>query len=180
MNSTRTLMTMALLAAVLAGSVGVLGAQDASHPSPTQSAGTTGQDNTPVPATKDAAQAAPAGPSAEAPQAGPTRRRTSPQRRLSIDERVKAFARSLDLTEEQQAAVKTILEQQQQEILKIRVDPSLTGSAGIDRLRALQEITVERIRAILNEEQKRKYDPLAPRKIPTPPERSVEDWLNTT
>jgi hypothetical protein len=62
-----------------------------------------------------------------------------------------------------------------------RLDPSISGSARIERFRALQETTVERIRAILNEEQRRKYDPLASRRVQAaPPRRSVEDWLNAT
>jgi Spy/CpxP family protein refolding chaperone len=106
-----------------------------------------------------------------------TRRQSN---RSTIDERASRFARNLDLTEAQQASVKKILEQQRQEILRIRNDPSIAGSAGIDRVRALQEKTVERIRAVLNEEQKKKYDPLAPRKIPPTPQPSVEDWLKKT
>ncbi len=103
-----------------------------------------------------------------------------PHNRLSLDDRINRFAKSLDLSEAQKSAVKEILEQRQQEILRIRRDLSLAGRAGIDRFRALQEKTVERIRAVLNEEQKKKYDPLAPREIPQTPQPSVEDWLNAT
>jgi hypothetical protein len=108
-----------------------------------------------------------------APQQDTHRRFIKP----SLDERVSRFARSLDLNEAQKTAVKKILEQQQQEILRIRLDPSNTGTAGIDRVRALQESTVERIRAVLNEEQKKKYNPFAVRSIPQTPQPSVEDWL---
>ena len=99
----------------------------------------------------------------------------------TIDNRVRVLARSLDLNEAQQAAVKKILEQRQQETLRIRQDTSISGGARIERFRALQDNTVERIRAVLNEEQKRKYDPLAVRRIqPAPQQRSVEDWLKVT
>jgi len=102
-------------------------------------------------------------------------------RSSGIDDRVKLFAKSLDLNEEQQAAVKRILKQRQQQTLQIRRDPSITGSAGIERFRALQVSTVEQIRAVLNEEQRRKYNPLAPRGLqPAPEQRSVEDWLKVT
>lgn len=98
-----------------------------------------------------------------------------------IDERVKQFGKKFDLNEAQQAAVKKILEQRQQETLRIRLDPSLTGGARIERFRALQDTTVARIRAVLNQEQRKKYNPLAPRAIPQAPEqRSVEDWLKLT
>jgi hypothetical protein len=99
----------------------------------------------------------------------------------SIDARVKAFAKNFGLNGAQQAAVKKILEQRQQETIRIRVDPSIAGSARIERFRALQENTVERIRAVLSEEQRKNYDPLAPRKLqPAPDQRSVEDWLKAT
>jgi hypothetical protein len=40
---------------------------------------------------------------------------------------------------------------------------------------------VEQIRAVLNDEQKKKYDPLAVRRLqPAPEQRSVEDWLEAT
>ena len=101
--------------------------------------------------------------------------------RPTIDDRVRVLARSLDLNEAQRAAVKKILEQRQQETLRIRQDTSISGGARIERFRALQDDTVERIRAVLNEEQKKKYDPLAVRSIqPAPQQRSVEDWLKVT
>jgi len=103
------------------------------------------------------------------------------RRRPTIDDRVKAFAKGLDLSETQQIAVKKILQERQQETLRIRTDPSIPGSQRIDRFRALQDQTVMRIRAVLNDEQKKKYDPLAVRKLsPAPNQKSVEDWLKET
>ena len=99
----------------------------------------------------------------------------------TIDDRVRVLARSLDLNEAQRVAVKKILEQRQKETLRIRQDTSISGGARIERFRALQDNTVERIRAVLNEEQKKKYDPLAVRRTqPAPQQRSVEDWLKIT
>jgi hypothetical protein len=98
----------------------------------------------------------------------------------SIDDRVRLLAKSLDLSESQQSAVKTILEQRQQQTLRIRRDPSISGSARIERFRSLQDSTVARIRAVLNEEQKENYDPLASRKIQKTPERGVEDWIKAS
>ena len=102
-------------------------------------------------------------------------------RRPSIDNVVQGLAKNLDLNEAQEAAVKKILEQRQQETLRIRLDSSIPPGARIDRIRALQESTVERIRAVLNEEQRKKYDPLAAQRVqPEPQQRSVEDWLKIT
>lgn len=99
-------------------------------------------------------------------------------RRPSLDDRIKTLAKSLELSEAQQDAVKKILVQRQQETLRIRSDSSISGSARIERFRALQDYTVLRIRAVLNEEQKKKYDPLAVRRAqPASDQRSVEEWL---
>jgi hypothetical protein len=103
-----------------------------------------------------------------------------PYARPSLDARVSLFAKNLDLNVTQQSAVKKILEQQQQQILRIRDDASISGSARISQFRALQEFTVMRIRAVLTEEQRQKYDPLAPRRIPAAPGPSVEDWIKAT
>lgn len=109
------------------------------------------------------------------------RRTTHGYRYPTLDDRVRTLAKNLDLSAAQQAAVKKILEERQEETLRLRLDSSLTGSARIDKFRALQEKTVERIRAVLKEEQKKKYDPLAVRRLPPPQEqRSVEDWLKAT
>jgi Spy/CpxP family protein refolding chaperone len=103
------------------------------------------------------------------------------QRPASLDDRVRMFAKNYDLDAAQQAAVKNILQQRQQETLQLRTDPSLSGEARIERFRALQTATVEQIRGVLTEEQRKKYNPLAPRELkPEPEQRSVEEWLKLT
>lgn len=122
-----------------------------------------------------ASDAAPATPATPAHPAHPT------HRRASLDDRVKAFATALGLNDAQEAAVKKILEQRQQEVLRLRQDGSIPGSVRIERLRALQDQTVQRIRTVLNDEQKKKYDPLAVRQTgQAPGQKSVEDWLKVT
>jgi Spy/CpxP family protein refolding chaperone len=115
-------------------------------------------------------------PESTSPQSRAHRRRA----RLNVDDRVKVLAKALDLNETQQSAVKRILEQRQLETLRLRQDSSISGSARIDQFRALQLRTVEKIRAVLNDEQRKKYDPLASDKVQHQPERSVEDWLKLT
>jgi len=98
-----------------------------------------------------------------------------------MDDRIKVLARTLDLSAAQQSQVKTILEQGRQQMIQNRLNTSISGSARIDQFRALQDQTIERIRAILTEEQKRKYDLLAARKLQqqaTPPD--VDAWLDAT
>jgi ABC-type lipopolysaccharide export system ATPase subunit len=103
----------------------------------------------------------------------PFRRRT-----ITIDDQVKRFTESLDLSETQQSEIKKILEFRQVQIRRIRLDESLSGDERIGRLRGVQDSTVARIRAVLNDEQKKKYDPLAVRQAQkSSPQPSVEDWM---
>jgi hypothetical protein len=98
-----------------------------------------------------------------------------------LDARVRVFAKSLNLNDVQAAAVKQILMEREQEMLRLRMDSSMSGSERIGRIRMLQDDTVVRIRALLNDEQKKQYDPLAVRRVqPAKDQRSVEDWLKLT
>ena len=99
-------------------------------------------------------------------------------RRVTIDDQVKRFAQSLDLSESQQSQVKKILVFQQVQARRIRVDGSISGAERISRFRGLQDSTVARIRAILNDEQRKNYNPLVVRQTQkTSPQPSVEDWM---
>ena len=100
------------------------------------------------------------------------------RRTLTQDDQVKRFAESMGLSETQQSEVKKILEFQQLESRRIRLDGSLSGAERINRLRILQDSTVAWIRAVLNDEQKKKYDPFAVRQAQkSSPQPSVEDWM---
>jgi hypothetical protein len=103
------------------------------------------------------------------------------RRAVTQEDRVKVLARSLNLDPAQQTAVLKILQARNVEALSIRRDTSISGSARIDQFRALQDKTVLKIRALLNEEQRKKYDPLAVRTVgPAADQKTVEDWLELT
>ena len=99
-------------------------------------------------------------------------------RRVNLDDQVKGLARNLNLDQEQQAAIKKILEKRQQEILRIM--HSSSGPDGIGHLQALQVGTAEQIRSVLNDEQKKKYNALAPHPQQTSPQPDLEDWIRAT
>jgi hypothetical protein len=102
-------------------------------------------------------------------------------RRVAMEDRVKVMARNLNLDQGQQDAVLKILQARTEESLRIRRDSSISGGARIEQFRALQDKTVLQIRAVLNEEQKKKYDPLAVRtREPATDQKTVEDWLELT
>jgi hypothetical protein len=95
-----------------------------------------------------------------------------------MNEQVKRFAESLDLSESQQSEVMKIFEFRQVQTRRIRLDGSLSGDERISRLRVLQDSTVMWIRGVLNDEQKKKYDPLAVRQAEkSSSQPSVEDWM---
>ncbi len=94
---------------------------------------------------------------------------------------MKVLATNLNLDQPQQDAVLKILQGRMDESLRIRRDTSISGAARIEQFRALQDNTVLQVRAVLNEEQKKKYDPLAVRKRePAADQKTVEDWLVLT
>jgi len=151
-----------------------------------------GETATPAPAAQTPATPAPATPAADTP-APPTqnpatpapitpRHRTSARnQRPTLDDRIAILSKNLELTEAQRSAVKKILVQRQEQTLRIR-NSAEPGNVRVGQFRALQDQTVNQIRAILTDEQKKKYDPLVLRKMPPPdtPQRSLEDWIKAT
>jgi Spy/CpxP family protein refolding chaperone len=111
----------------------------------------------------------------------PPHHTSSRYKRRTLDDRVAVLSKNLELTGAQRSAVKKILEQRQQQTVRIR-ESEAPGNVRIEQFRALQERTVAQIRAVLTDEQKKKYDPLIPRTRPAPstPQRSVEDWIKAT
>jgi len=113
--------------------------------------------------------------------AQPAHRSAPRHKGQGMDERVEQLARYLDLNEGQRSALKSILLENQQEILKMRRAPSQGEELQIDRFRIIEDKTVEKIRAMLTEEQRKRYDPLGVRNSNSAAQNvSVEDWLKQT
>jgi len=112
------------------------------------------------------------------PNAAPAPQRSF-YRRSTLDERVKRFATALNLGEAQQAGLKKVLEHQQIQTRQIQLDESLSGADRIGKIRDLQRDTVLQIRSLLNEEQKKKYDPLNHASDTSSSDSYVNDWLKT-
>lgn len=110
----------------------------------------------------------------------PQRHAQNTYRKRSLDDHVKSFTKVLNLDEAQEGDVKAILKRQPVEARRIQFDQSLSGVDRISRFRALQQETVLRIRAILNDEQRQKYDPLNHGTQISPSDPSVDDWLKST
>ena len=120
-------------------------------------------------------------PAQEADASRPAHRTITPYKHPSLDGQVERLSRYLDLDEAQRSTLKNILQQRQEEILLMRLTPPSDGTVQIDRVRAIEDKTAERIRASLNEEQRKKHDLLSVRRTaPAPDQRSLEDWLKVT
>jgi hypothetical protein len=95
-----------------------------------------------------------------------------------LEHRIALLTRALDLDTRQQTALRKVLLEQREQALRIWSDASLASASRIVQTKALSRRTTNRIRALLNPEQRTKYD--APPQDGPPPAISsahVEDWM---
>ena len=102
------------------------------------------------------------------------------QRRSGLEERVQLLTAELGLDAAQQSAVRTLLLDQREQVMKVWSDPSIPAGYRIGATRAISDRTADRIRALLNDVQKAKY--IAPRKPretqAAGSKATLEDWMN--
>jgi hypothetical protein len=96
----------------------------------------------------------------------------------SLEERVALLTRALELDARQQVALRKVLLGQREQLQRIWRDGSVPSGDRIASTKAVSMRTAEQIRSLLNEEQRKKYEP--------PPQRDpgqavggahVEDWM---
>ena len=99
---------------------------------------------------------------------------------ISLDELVKALTQGLDLDARQQSELTVLLQTQSEHVRRIWNDASIRAPYRISATQAISDQTADQIRALLNEEQRKKFNQ------PRPPHEasigstkpSVEDWMN--
>jgi hypothetical protein len=96
------------------------------------------------------------------------------------DDRVKLLTKGLDLDAGQQAQLRRILALQQEELRQLRSDPAMQATDHVAATRAILERTGDRIRAILNPEQRRKYPAATSPRRTTPRPLDVERRIQLT
>jgi hypothetical protein len=74
-----------------------------------------------------------------------------------LERRVALLAAELNLSDAQQIQVKAALQRQREAVLKAWNDDTLAPAVRIGRTQAISERTVNDIRALLDEEQRKKY-----------------------
>lgn len=125
----------------------------------------------------DAAAASDATAEAQTPRVShhrPLRRLTAAQ---SIDQSVRRLSRGLNLNLGQQVRLRQILVDQQRATMQLRsrgagVSGDLTGA-----MLAIYDQTKTRIRAMLDDEQKKKYSADVPREQTAPAQADLQHWL---
>ena len=100
-------------------------------------------------------------------------------RKAGIEQRVRLFAKALELDSAQQGKLRQLLERQRDDLQKIWADASVPGPYRVVASQAVSDRTSDAIREILTDEQRKKYKP--PKQPHAAPEglgqRSVEEWM---
>jgi hypothetical protein len=99
-------------------------------------------------------------------------------KRSGLEARVATLTRALGLDARQQDALRTLLRDQRQQVQQIWNDESVSPADRVAATRKVSLRSADRIRAMLNEEQRKKYDP-PPQGDPgkTIGNARVEDWM---
>jgi len=80
-----------------------------------------------------------------------------PSRGSALEHRVELLTRELDLDGAQRLKVKALLESQREQVLRVWNDETVPGALRVKRTQVISEGTEDSIRAMLTDEQKRKY-----------------------
>lgn len=98
----------------------------------------------------------------------------------ALEQRVQLLTHELDLNAQQQQAVRKILLSQREAVRQIWQDPAISPAERAPAVRLAGERTADQIRAVLNEEQKKKYNKPQPEgELSTRARTNVEGWLRT-
>lgn len=105
---------------------------------------------------------------------GPVRHLTVAQ---SIDESVHRIAHGLDLDPSQQERLRQILVDQRRHIMQLRGGGSAVSGDVAGTMLAIYDQTRARIRAMLNEEQRKKYPAAVPPEQTAPAQADLQHWM---
>jgi len=80
------------------------------------------------------------------------------RRMQSVDDQLKNLTEKLNLTTDQQAKIKPVLEDTRSEMTKVMQDDSMSREDKMAKGRSLREASNGKIREVLNDDQKKKFD----------------------
>ena len=76
----------------------------------------------------------------------------------SVDDQIKHLSKKLNLTGDQQAKLKPILEDQRKQMEQIHNDSSLSREDRFSKMQALRQSSDTQIKSVLTEEQQKNFD----------------------
>ena len=98
-------------------------------------------------------------PPAPAQQPGPGMGRGRDRRPMeSVDDQIKHLSKKLNLTDDQQAKLKPVLEDQRKQMEQIHGDSSLSRQDRFSKMQALRQSSDTQIKSVLTEEQQKTFD----------------------
>jgi hypothetical protein len=97
----------------------------------------------------------------------------------TLERRVEALSKALDLDAHQRARLLSILRAQRAAVSEVWRDPALLPAERAPATRAIEQHTAEQIRAILSDKQKERYNPPKPQST-FAPSPDVDKWLELT
>jgi Spy/CpxP family protein refolding chaperone len=95
----------------------------------------------------------------------------------TLDHRVAVLSKALDLDARQRSELWKIFASQREAVKEIWRDPALLAAERAPATRAVEDRTADAIRAILTDEQKKKYNPPKPATPPSGP-LDVGAWMD--
>ncbi len=78
----------------------------------------------------------------------------------SVDDQLQHMTKKLNLSDDQKAKLKPILEDQRRQMEQVRNDSSLSREDRFSKMRELRESRDSQIKQVLNEDQQKKFDKL--------------------
>jgi hypothetical protein len=99
-------------------------------------------------------------------QPAPQQQSPSMAGRPSIDDQVRSLSDQLNLSTDQQAKVKTALEDQHSQAMKVAQDNTLEREDKIQKIHTIRESAINTVRSTLDEEQKKKFDQMLQQQTP--------------
>ena len=100
---------------------------------------------------------------AQEPSGPPERAHMGHGQMMSPDAMLEHLSQTLNLTDDQKGQVKTILEDRQQKMKSLHSDSSLSEQDRRGKMRTMFRESNDKIRALLNDDQKQKFDQMQSR-----------------
>ena len=110
------------------------------------------------PQTTQPSQTAPPSTSSPSGQPGASGQQPSQAQMSNIDEQVKILSDQLNLSPDQQTKIKSILVDQHQQAMALVQDSSTPREDKMQKIHILRETTISKVRQVLNDDQKTKFD----------------------